>query len=77
MIAFQGQQKMGFVRDDLGGDVDLTPQGVDGDERAFELAGFGRMIERFGNGGADLLLRGCDKPCNIGVDSLSLRCRIL
>ena len=33
----QRQQKIGLVFDDLGGDFDLTPHGVDGDEGAFEL----------------------------------------
>src|SRR5271168_3032770 len=31
LIALQRQQKIGLVFDDLGGDFDLTPHGVDGD----------------------------------------------
>ena len=51
LIAFQRQQKVGFVRDDLGGDVDLTPYGVDGDERAFELPRLGQPVEQDRDGG--------------------------
>ena len=32
LIAFQRQQEIGLVLDDLGGDLDLTPNRVDGDE---------------------------------------------
>jgi hypothetical protein len=38
------------VFDDLGGDLDLTPHGVDGDEGAFELSFLRQMIEQDGDG---------------------------
>ena len=44
------KQKIGLVLDDLGGDLDLTPHGVDGDEGAFELFHLGQMIEQDGDG---------------------------
>ena len=50
LIALQRQQKIGLVFDDLGGDLDLTAHGVDGDERAFELFCLGQMIEQLGDG---------------------------
>ena len=49
LIALQRQQKIGLVFDDLGGDFDLTPHGVDGDEGAFELFLLGQMIEQDGD----------------------------
>ena len=51
LIALQRQQKIGLVRDDLGGDLDLTSHGVDGDEGAFELFRLGQMVEQIGDGG--------------------------
>ncbi|MGQ0444313.1 MAG: hypothetical protein ACT4O2_04075 [Beijerinckiaceae bacterium] len=35
--------------DDLAGDFDLTADRVDGDQRAFELTGFGEQVEQLGS----------------------------
>ena len=51
LIALERQQIIGLVGDDLVGDVDLTAHGIDGDERAFELLGFGELIEQVRDGG--------------------------
>ena len=51
LIALQRQQEIGLVRDDLGGDLDLTAHGVDGDEGAFELPRLGELVEQIGDGG--------------------------
>jgi len=37
--------------DNLVSDFDLATHGVDGDERAFELASLGELVEQLGNGG--------------------------
>ncbi len=71
MIAFQRQQKIGLVRDDLGGDLDLTAHGVDGDERAFELSALGQMIEQFGNGGDLVGFFGHAQLCQRQIGRLS------
>src|SRR5271165_1687735 len=51
LVAFEGEQVIGLIRDDLVGDLDLAAHSVDGDECAFELAGFGELIEKIGDGG--------------------------
>jgi len=45
LIAFQGEQIIGLVGDDLVGNLDLAAHGIDGDQRPFKLAGFGKLIE--------------------------------
>ena len=55
LIAFQRQQKIGLVLDDLGGDVDLAAHGVDGDESAFELPRL-RPVDRAATGMAVISL---------------------
>ena len=37
LIAFEGEEIIGLVGDDLVGDFDLTSHGVDGHQRAFKL----------------------------------------
>ena len=44
LVAFQPQEIIGSVRDDLVGDRDLAAHGVDGDQRAFKLFGLGEVI---------------------------------
>ena len=44
--------------DDLGGDVDLTTHGVDGDEGAFELPGLGQLVEQIGMAVISLVFSG-------------------
>jgi len=39
-----------LARHDLGGDLDLTSDGVDGDEGAFELPRLGQVVEQIGDG---------------------------
>ena len=51
LIAFESEEIIGAMGDDFVGDFDLTAHRVDGDERAFELLGFGELIEQLGNGG--------------------------
>ena len=51
LVAFEGEQVIGLVGDDLVGDLDLAAHGVDGDERAFELLGLGELVEQLGDGG--------------------------
>ena len=58
LIALQRQQKIGFVLDDLGGDFDLTSDGVDGDEGVFELSLRGQMIRRTGMAVISLVFSG-------------------
>ena len=51
LIAFQGEQEIGLVRDDLVGDLDLAAHGVDGHQGAFELPCFGEVVEKLRDGG--------------------------
>lgn len=51
MVAFQRQEEIGPVGDDLRGDLDLRAHGVDRHEGAVELAHLGEMIEKLGNSG--------------------------
>lgn len=51
MISFQSREKIGLVRDDFGGDLDLAAHGGDGHEGAFELPCLGKMVEKLGNVG--------------------------
>ena len=50
LVAFEGEQVIGLVFDDLVGDLDLAAHGVDGHERSFELIGFGQVVEEFRDG---------------------------
>ena len=51
LVAFQPQEIIGSVRDDLVGDGGLAAHGVDRDQRAFELFGLGELIEQVRDGG--------------------------
>ena len=51
LVALERQQVIGLVGHDLVGDLDLTAQGVDGDQGPFELAGLGEVVEKLGNSG--------------------------
>ena len=51
LVAFQGEQKIGLVGDDLVGDLDLAAHGVDGHQRARELPGLGEVVEKLRDGG--------------------------
>jgi hypothetical protein len=51
LVAFEGEQIIGLVGDDLVGDLDLTAHGVDGHQRARELVGLGQVIEQDRDGG--------------------------
>jgi hypothetical protein len=50
LVALEGEQVIGLMFDDLVGDRDLAAHGVDGHQRALELAGFGQVVEELGNG---------------------------
>ena len=81
LVALQGEQVIGLVGDDLGGDLDLAAHGVDGHQGALELPGLGELVEKIGDGG-DLvgLLRDAGlrqrQPGRGGVGRLSV-CRAL
>ena len=47
LIAFEGEDVVGALGEDLGGDVALTAHGVDGDDGAFDR----EHVEKLGNGG--------------------------
>ena len=49
LVAFEGEQVIGLMFDDLVGDRDLATHGVDGHQRALELTGFGQVVEELGN----------------------------
>jgi hypothetical protein len=49
LVAFEGEQVIGLMFDDLVGDRDLAAHGVDGHQRALELTGFGQVVEELGN----------------------------
>jgi hypothetical protein len=49
LVALERQQVIGLVSHDLVGDIDLAAHGIDGDQGAFELAGFGELVEKLGN----------------------------
>ena len=51
LIALHGEQEIGLVGDDPISNIDLATHGVDGDERAFKLAGVGEMVEEVGDRG--------------------------
>src|SRR3984893_13801354 len=51
LVALEGEHVIGFVGDDLVGDLDLTAHGVDGHQRAFELPGLREFIEEIRDGG--------------------------
>ena len=51
LIAFQGEQEIGLVRDDLVGDRDLAAHGVDRHQGACELPCFGEVVEKLRDGG--------------------------
>src|ERR1700694_3527752 len=51
LVALEGEQVVGLMGDDLVGDPDMATHGVDGDQRTFELAGFGEFVEKVGDGG--------------------------
>ena len=69
LVAFEGKQVIGLMGDDLIGDLDLAAHGVDAHEGALELLGFGKLIEKIGDGG-DLigLLRNAQlRQCQPGM----------
>jgi len=45
--ALEGEHVIGLMFNDLVGNGDLTAHGIDGHQRAFELLGFGQVIEEF------------------------------
>ena len=51
LVALEGEQVIGLMFDDLVGDRNLAALGVDGHQRALELAGFGQVVEELGNSG--------------------------
>ena len=51
LVAFEGEEIIRFVGDDLVGNLDLAAHGVDGDQGTFELAGFSELIDKIRNGG--------------------------
>src|SRR5436305_11700683 len=74
LIALQRQQIVGAMGEDLVGNLDLTPHGIDGHQRTFELLCLGELVKKIGDSGDFVaLLRNAylrqDQPGRSGIST--------